>query len=203
MTIAGKTMIKVISRGASCQQVVMKYLKKPWMCKERQGQERAVQLRPTSTRTRVSLRSPDPEQDNVFGTWSTDSQKFFSPLNHLCGKLGVFICAVKTKHILRFPIRHLVDPIVYSWANIVKWRRLICTLTLSDLNHSLVASLNPGISLGVTLSNIELIQNKFLHLSTSSMLLILSASGSLTSITTKIETSCSLSYRWSIIESDL
>ena len=120
MTIAGKTMIKVISRGVSCQQVVMKYLKKPWMCKERQGQERAVQLRPTSTRTRVSLQSPDPEQDNVFGTWSTDSQNFFSPLNHLCCKLGVFICAVKTKHILRFPIRHLVDPIVYSCANIVK-----------------------------------------------------------------------------------
>ena len=173
------------------------------MCKERQGQERAGQLRPTSTRTDASLQSPDPEQDNVFGTLSTDSQNFFSPLNHLCCKLGVFKGAVKTKHILRFPIRHLVDPIVNSCANIVKKRRLVCILTLSDLNHSLVASLNPGISLGVRLSNIELIQDKFLHLSTSSMLLILSASGSLTSITIKIETSCPRSYRWSIMESDL
>ena len=143
------------------------------------------------------------EQDNVLGKLSTDSQNFFSPLNHLCCKLGVFKGAVKTKHILRFPIRHLVDPIVNSCANIVKKRRLVCILTLSDLNHSLVASLNPGISLGVRLSDIELIQDKFLHLSTSSMLLILSASGSLTSITTKIETSCPRSYRWSIMESDL
>ena len=63
---------------------------------------------------------------------------------NLSGKLRIFVSAIKAKNILRLPIWHLVDPVE-------KYKCIITPCDCDDLhlNHSLVASLNPGISLPI------------------------------------------------------